>query len=214
MPTSHAEKYISRAEKGDKLTVKERRHVITYLMGTGRTAHNDATGKSLVDASEQYATNVAMAELFQVSERQVRMDKAWVKEERARFIKHDDISLVLADIALSFDRQVNDIEDSKRKCDKGTRTYLEHCKAIFNLEIAKVNALQSLGYYPKDLGQLTVQKFEYKATVGVMASLESTPEATATRQKALDDSIIDAEMDDQLLLGPGEVAYDEMGKPQ
>ncbi len=143
-----ADKLILQAQQGEKLSSKDRRHCISYLLATSPES-----------------TNVAMANLFQVSEGQIRHDRKTIREERAKLIKEDDIGLVIADIALNFDRQVRDIEKSKRDAKTGSMSYLQHCKAIFQLELEKVKVLQDLGYYPKNLGNMTVDKFEYKAIV-------------------------------------------------
>jgi hypothetical protein len=106
-----------------------------------------------------------MAEVFKVSERMIRLDKKYLREEKAKLIKEDDPGLVVADIVLSYENQVADIEKSKGKCKIGSRDYLEHCKAIFNMRREMVKALQELGYYPKNLGNMTVEKFVYKSIV-------------------------------------------------
>jgi hypothetical protein len=174
MALPHAEKLIERARRGERLGTKDRRHCISFLMTT-----------------QPDATNVEMGQLFQVTERAIRIDKKYIREERAKLIKQDDIGLVIADIAMSFDNQVRDIEKSKRKCKLGGRPYLEHCKAIFNLQLQKVKALQELGYYPKNLGNMTVEKFEYKAIVGKDGSVN-----TRAIEGYEEDDAIDAEFEE------------------
>jgi hypothetical protein len=148
MAIPNAEKMMERAQRGERLTSTERRHCVAYLMAT-----------------QPDVTNVALGELFGTTEKTIRGDKLKIREDKARSIKEDDIGLVIADIAINFDRQVRDIEASKRKADPGSRTYLEHCKAIFNLELERVKALQDLGWYPKNLGNMTQEHFVYKAFV-------------------------------------------------
>jgi hypothetical protein len=172
MALPHAEKLIERARQGERLPSKERQHCVSFLMAT-----------------QPSATNVELGILFGVSERQIRQDKDKIRRDRAKLLKEDDIGLVIADIAMSFDNQVRDIEASKRKCKYGSRTFLEHCKAIFKLQMDKVVALQNLGYYPKNLGQMTVEKFEYTAIVSPDGSASSLP----TKLMIEDGSIQEAE---------------------
>jgi NACalpha-BTF3-like transcription factor len=153
----HAEKLIEKAQKGEKLTTAERRHCVAFLMATERP------------------TNSNMGNLFKVSERQIRLDKEHIRKERAKEITEEDISLVISDIAMVFETQIRDIERSKKKCKMGGRAYLEHCKTIFKSQLEKVKALQDLGYYPKNLGQMTVEKYEYKAIVSKDGSVETRP---------------------------------------
>lgn len=153
-----AEKVIERAQKGERLSAIDRRFCVAYLMGTAYEA-----------------TNVELATLFQVSERQIRLDRQKVREVKAQEIKDEDIGLVVADISMTFERQIRDIERSKAKCKMGTRHYLEHCKAIHDLQLKTVKAMQDLGYYPKNLGNLTVEKYEYKASVTKDMTMEARP---------------------------------------
>jgi hypothetical protein len=148
MATPRAEKLIEAAQKGVRLSSRDRRHCIAYI-----------------EATSPEVTQKAMAELFQVSERMIRLDKEKLRKQKAAIIKNEDVALVIADIAMCFERQVKDMEASKVKCKLGTPAYLSHCKTIFNTQLLKVKALQDLGYYPKNLGQLTVDKFEFKAVV-------------------------------------------------
>lgn len=148
MPIPHAEKLIELARKGHSLPTKDRRHCVGFLVST-----------------KPDLTNSAMAELFQVSERQIREDKTRLRKLRADVIKEEDPGLVIADIAMCYDQQIRDMEASKAKCQLGSRTYLAHCQAILNSQFLKVKALQDLGYFPKHLGNLVIEKFEFKSTV-------------------------------------------------
>jgi hypothetical protein len=153
-----AEKLVERAQNGERLTRGERLHAIGYLM-----------------AVSPQMSNVDMAELFRVSEKQIRDDRRKIRDEKAKAIREEDIGLVIADIALSFDNQVRDLEKSKIKAKQGERTYMEHCKSIFDMQLRKIKALQELGFYPKSLGNLTIEKFEYAAVVGKDGSVAVRP---------------------------------------
>lgn len=166
----HAEKLLERAQHGEKLTAPERRHCITFLMAT------------------MPQTNDEMAEMFQVCDRQIRDDKKWIREEKVKTIKEDDIGLVIADIAMSYEKQVNDLERSKKQCKMGTPAYVGHCRAIFDCRMKMVEALQNLGYYPKNLGNMTTQKFIYKATVSVDGAVDTS---RALDMKFDEDGVVD-----------------------
>lgn len=157
MALANAEKLIQRAQTGERLKRRERLHCIGYIMATMPTL-----------------TNREIGEIFGITERAVRKDKVDVKEERASQIREEDIALVIADIAMTYDCQIRDIEKSKIKCKHGTKDFLEHCKTIFDMQYRKVQALQNLGYYPKNLGNMTVEKFEYKAIVNSDSSVVTT----------------------------------------
>jgi hypothetical protein len=175
MPTTHADTLIGQARRGEKLTASQRRHCVSYMMAT------------------EYAdiSPVQMAELFQVSDRTIREDKIHIRQQAAEHIKEEDIGLVIADIRMTLEHQIRDIERSKRKCPLGSRTYLEHCSKIATLQMAAVKALQDLGYYPRNLGTMTTKKYEYKAYVD-----EGTG-AVDTRSVAEFEVIEDAEFEEQ-----------------
>lgn len=184
MAIPYADKLIERAQKGERLTAKDRRHCVGYLMGT-----------------RPEMTNVEIGELFQVSEGLIRADKKRIRHERARLIKEEDVGLVIADIAIECDRQIRDLEASKMKCAKGTRPFVEHCKAIVDTRLKSVKALQELGYYPKSLGNLTVERFEYRAVVGKDGSVDTRP---VDLRFDGDDDVIDVEFEEQRLIEAGQ----------
>lgn len=157
-----AEKIIERAQSGEKVSAGERRHAVAYVMAGG------AIGL-------EKTTNEELATLFSVSERQIRNDKKNIREEKAASITEDDISLVIADIYMTLERQMRDLERSKKACKVGSATYLRHCQVIHELQLKSVAALQELGYYPKNLGQMTVNKYDYVAVITPDGRLESRP---------------------------------------
>jgi antitoxin (DNA-binding transcriptional repressor) of toxin-antitoxin stability system len=173
-----AEQLIDRARAGERLNSADRRHCIAYLM-----------------AVHPEMTKAAMADVFGVGESMIRQDFQKIRQEKAKLVKEDDIGLVIADIAMTFEKQVIDIERSKNKCTLGSRAYLEHCRAIARMQVERVQLLQELGYYPKSLGSMTVQRFDYKAIVTKDGSVD-------TRAVNIDaQGVIDAEIvEDQLAL--------------
>lgn len=170
---------IERAKNGERIGTAERRRAVAYIMG-----------------AMPELTNNEIAAIFEMSEGQIRADKKTIREEKAKLIKEDDIGLVIADIALNFDRQIKDLEKSKQKCATGTRTFLEHCKSIFTLELMKVKALQDLGYYPKNLGNLSIEKFEYKAIVSKDGGVDTRPVHLVIADTKAEQDIMDAEFEE------------------
>lgn len=178
--TTQAEKLIGRALSGERLSSSERRHCVAYKLATDPTM-----------------TKVEMGRLFQVSEGMIRQDILKIRQDKAKSIREDDIGLVIADIAYTFERQVEDLEKSKTKCDLGTRTYLEHCRALAKMQVERIELLQGIGYYPKNLGNMTVQKFEYRAVVGRDGSVDTRPSDLQLDEGG---KILDAEYEDVKLL--------------
>jgi hypothetical protein len=177
MPVPEADKLLERAKAGDeKLNTKDRRHVIAYLMATAPET-----------------SNVDMATWFKVSERQIRNDKRYIKEERAALIREEDIGLVIADIAMSFDNVVRELQRGAKKTTVGSMTHLKYYKEIFDTQLKKVKALQDLGYYPKNLGNMTVDKYEYKAFVNKDGSVQTNKVDLRFDE---DGNIIDVEFED------------------
>jgi hypothetical protein len=162
-----------------KLTTKERRQCVVFIKG-----------------SSPETTNTDMAELFQVTERTIRQDLQAFRREKAQFIKEDDIGLIIADIALDYERQIRDIERSKSKAKIGSLTFLQHCTAPMELRLKCVKALQDLGYYPKNLGNMTVQKFDFKAVVNKMDGSVSVEKREALVEDTSKQDVIDVEFED------------------
>jgi len=145
-------------------------------------------------ATGQMESSEELGALFQVSGRLIRADKKYIREEKARTIKDDDIGLVIADIAMTLERQMRDLERSKAKCTLGSVAYLRHCTAIHEVQLKTVSALQDLGYYPKNLGLMTVEKWDYKATVSRDGSIQTRPVDFTV--DAAPDQIMDAEYEE------------------
>lgn len=178
MAIAHAQKLITQAQAGEKhLTASERRLCIQYLQAT-----------------QPELTNNQMGEWFGVSERTIRLDKNWIREQKARFLKDElskDLALVIADIAMDFEQQVRDIEKSKQKTKLGTSTYVMHCNSVFDMRLRMVKAFQDIGYLPKNLGSMTVEKFEYKAEVTKDGALNTRPVDMFDNRDAVDAEFTD-----------------------
>jgi hypothetical protein len=154
----HAEKLLKAAQSGQELSTEDRRHVMAWIIGT----------------DNQYS-NEELAEIFKVAERTVTNDRRYVREMIAKNIKEQDVGLILADIQLSIERNIRDIEKSKAKSKLGTKTYLDHCNASVKMQIDCMKAFQDLGLYPKNLGTLHTEKFEFSAVVGMATPAQQRP---------------------------------------
>lgn len=149
-----AEKFLAEVESGKEITAQQRRHIIAYFMAT---------------KPEKAADTQGLAELFDVSDTMIRKDKRIIREEKAALIKEDDVGLVIADILIQFENQIRDLEKAKAQLvkDKKTATtlFMQLCRTIMELQLKTTEALQSLGYYPKNLGTQTTKKFSFVAVV-------------------------------------------------
>lgn len=110
-------------------------------------------------------SNTEMAAKFGVSEKTIRDDKKTIKAALVSEMRDEDASAVAADLAFNFRRQLRDLELSKQNCRLGSKEYLGHCTAILDIELKRMRALQDLGLLPKNLGNMTVDTFEYAAVV-------------------------------------------------
>jgi hypothetical protein len=145
---TRCEELLAKVDAGAQLETDERRDVIAYLLAT-----------------RPDMTNMDMARKFGVSEGSIRKDKDLIRKRAVEEVTKDDIGLVVHDIITTFDRIIADIEKSAAKSSLGTNTYLAHKKAVADYLQKKVEALQSLGYYPKNLGSMTATKFIFKSHV-------------------------------------------------
>jgi len=147
-----AESLWQQAQSGTKLTVKERRHVISYLLSS---APNE--------------TNQKLADVFQVSEAMIRQDKQIIRRNLAEEVKREDIGLVLADILINARNQIRDLERVKAKLEAdgqlASRLYKETCVCIFDLENKRIRLTQDLGFYPKNASSIAPNQYMFIATV-------------------------------------------------
>jgi hypothetical protein len=70
-----AEDIIKRAEAGEEVSANERRHAIAFMMAM----------------QPENAGTTDLAALFKVSDRQIRLDKQEVREERSKLISEEDM---------------------------------------------------------------------------------------------------------------------------
>lgn len=120
-------------------------------------------------------SNTELAHWCKVTEGCIRKDRLLVRKKMAKDVQEDDIALIIGDILGDFKRQISHIEKSKEKATLGTNNYLQHCSSAMDIRLKTVKALQDLGFLPKQLGNMTVQKFEYAAVVTVDGSVDTRP---------------------------------------
>ena len=176
-----AEKILEAAGRGDMVPAHERRHVVAFLMAT-----------------RPEVTDAEIGEMFKVSDRTIRSDKFKIRQEKSRRIKEEDVSLIIADILLDFERTVSDIERSKKKASLGTANFLNHCATVMDIRLKTTKALQELGYLPKNLGHLAVSKFNYVSTVGEGGVVETIKADSLPVKEA---NVEDAPPESRLLMG-------------
>lgn len=155
---NEAEEIINRAKKGEPVSTSQRRHAVGYLMST-----------------QGDLTNMQLAELFDVTDRTIRDDKTYVRKQAAELVTTEDIALVISDIRLSFERYAQRIEQGLKKATVGTANYLNYLNAGMTMQLKVVEALQNLGWYPKNLGQLTKKEFNFTAIVTKDGTVDTRP---------------------------------------
>lgn len=141
---------IREAESGADVSAQQRRHAIGYLMAM---------------EPEKAADTLGLSELFRVSDTMIRKDKRIIREEKAAIIKEDDIGLVIADITITYENCLRDLQRSLKETKPGTALFVKTVGEIRDTVIKITDSLQSLGYYPKNLGTQTTKKFSFVAVV-------------------------------------------------
>jgi len=156
---TRCEELLAKARSGEKIETDPRRDVIQYLMAT-----------------EPHLSNSDMARLFGLSEGMIRKDKDIIRKRAAEDISKEDVGLVIGDIRRTYERFISDIQrvlSNKQLCPPGTKTYLDYQKALVDYQLKIVEALQSLGFYPKNLGTMQQNKFVFKSHVAKDGSIET-----------------------------------------
>jgi hypothetical protein len=168
LPAAH--EIIRRAEKREKITRKDRMHAIGYLMATDSK------------------TDTELAEMFNVSPRQIRFDKQDIKKEKVDILKEENVALVIVDLQMNIERQIRDLERSKASCKVGTDLYRKHCDSIIKTQLALNATLRELGWLPKNIGNMTITSFKYEAIV------DKDTGGVDTRRVDMFDDVVNADM--------------------
>ena len=149
MPTATvAEQLVVRAEKGEELSTEDRRHAVGWLI-----------------VKKPELTQIEMGQMFGVSDTTIRNDIKIVKQERAKFIKGDYVELIVSDLIADYERLASELERSRKSAQLGSANYREHVMAAMKMRLMIIEALQSLGWLDKNLGEMQVTKTVYKTEV-------------------------------------------------
>jgi len=149
MPTATvAEELVVRARKGDELSTEDRRHAVGWLI-----------------VKEPELTQIEMGQMFGVSDTTIRNDIKIIKQERAKFIKGDYVELIVSDLIADYERLASELEKSRKAATLGSANYREHVMAAMKMRLMIIEALQSLGWLDKNLGEMQVTKTVYKTEV-------------------------------------------------
>jgi hypothetical protein len=108
---------------------------------------------------------IELGRYFKVTEKVIRSDKDIIRKRISEEVTDKDISVVVSDIMRGQELLRTDLARSKKKCALGTPTYVNHLKFEQECEHKYIELLQSLGVYPKNLGNITRTEFIYKAHV-------------------------------------------------
>lgn len=110
-------------------------------------------------------SNQDMAQLFQVSVRVIYSDITKIRRAKVKEVETEDIAFLVGDLKMAFEKTLRDLEFSQRKAVPGTKTYLDHCKAIFDLRERLIHLYQDIGLIPKDLNKTTYNTYNLIANV-------------------------------------------------
>ena len=88
----------------------------------------------------------------------------------ARVLLDEDPSLTAARYSLRMQEAKDLLDESIRQSKCGTKTHLDHLVARCRLDAEYIQTLQKLGLLPLQLGISVQEKYEFKATSGLMDS--------------------------------------------
>lgn len=172
---TRSEILVLRAEElykqgGDtRLDAEERRDAIQYLM-----------------LMRPDLNCVELGRYFKVTERVIRLDRDVIRKRVAEEVTDKDVSIVVSDLMRGHELLMTDLAKSKKKCTLGTPAYLNHLKFEQEAQFKVVELLQSLGVYPKNLGNLTKTEFVYKAHVAKGGGVNTTQIASEEELKTIE----------------------------
>lgn len=145
MSKSPADLYAA-AQKGERLTPKERRSVIAYL-----------------DETDQHASNYELARLFQCDEKAIRRDKERLLRRYASHINPKAAIVYVAKYTKEHDALIRSAKEGLRKQTAGTAAHQQYLRLVSDLEERRIAKLQSIGIVPKELGAQTVSEESWVA---------------------------------------------------
>lgn len=152
-----AESLFSDAKVGKKLSTAERRHVLSWLDFYKRGEY----------------TTVQLGEIFQVSERAIRLDRQAVRKKFASDIKKDiDVTLIIADIELTYRYIMDQLHRGLRATRAGTEPHRKYCDSLFRMQREVAQSYQDLGVLPKNV-PIQKQSYNYIAIVNKDGSVVS-----------------------------------------
>jgi hypothetical protein len=150
---------MQEARDGRLLSAPERRHALSWFLNTQEEAKE--------------MPNQEIAKIFAVTERTIRVDKMKIRAKIVRELEETrGTDLLVADILTEFNKQLKDMEKSKKKVDEGRELYLKHCVAIIDTRLKIVKTLQDLGWVQKQ-GITVTDQTEYIAVIGQDGNVES-----------------------------------------
>lgn len=152
------ERLVEMAEGGEKLSSEDRRRALAYLK-----------------VARPELSKVDLAEMFSVSESQIRKDLRIIVEETTDELRDQDPSDIIAEAVVTIRRQVTDLEGAKKSAKKGSREFLQCCVSISDIQFKLLKSLQDVGYLPKDASKMAQQLYEYAAVVLKGDNVDSKP---------------------------------------
>lgn len=140
-----ADLYVD-AQKGIKLSQRERRQVITYLDEAGETP-----------------TNSELAKVFQVDEKVIRRDRSRLLRQYGSQISPTHAIMFVAKYVRNQEQLLKSAKLALSKATQGTLAHQNYLKLCSDLEERILTKLQSIGVVPKELGHMTVTEEKWVA---------------------------------------------------
>lgn len=160
--------------KERRLTAKERRFVLAYLME-----------RKIDPEAKAYRSNYQLAALFGVNETTIRNDKAKIFREYSSQITPDRAIAFVTDALKAQDRLIRRAESALVDCQSGSLAEREYIELLDKLEARRFKIVQDIGIVAKELGRLQVAEETWEATVnedGVtsVSQVAMTPDVVST----------------------------------
>jgi hypothetical protein len=144
-----AQELFEKAQQGQSLTPRERRKVVDW-----------------VDSQDELDySNTKLAEIFGVSEGNIRHDKKLILKAYASAISPEMAMTYVGHYLKSHDDLIRKARFGLFKTKVGTVYHQNYLKVISDLEDRKKKLLQEIGIIPKELGSVNIFQEVWQATV-------------------------------------------------
>jgi hypothetical protein len=166
-PTVTPERLWAIAEsKERKLSVDERREVLRWLDEDGRREMPDPDdpSKTIVVTIRSYS-NYRLGEVFQVSEKQIRKDRALIRKMAMDALTPEQGLAFVEGFLREHNALIRRAEDGLEACVPGSQTQVMFLRLLSDLRKRHIALLQEVSVVPKELGNLNITEEIWTAEV-------------------------------------------------